>query len=351
MPGLNKSPIYRKFILERDRALEKILSNSNARITDYSRAAFREIESECALLCHRHEAKTYPQATRVLVHQLGDRVSHSFYYLGVLIHRELKNLMRRSYVLASVGEAEAIARATGSGKYKVDISRVKDVNQDRIQYNLNSVKYKILKAFEQGLVLEEPTAEIMDRVRKSFPKVNQYAKPLRVLKPLKESERDSKEDAAQGFVTDEEWGDVVKDYLSTYVPQYSSRGDYVVDVKQDSGEYEERYGWEIEAETNHAFVDQVRSGQNDTANENGYTDMVWIAILDDRTDECCAWRNGLTSSEIEAKLEDEYSDDESDAIVPPAHFNCRCALAPYTEEMGEPEKVDFSDFDEWLKNQ
>lgn len=351
MPGLNESPVYRKFIQERDKALEKILANSHARITDYSRAAFREIESECSLLCHRHESQTFPQATRVLVHQLSDRIAHSFYYLGILIHRELTALMRRSYVLSAVGEAEAIARATGDASYKVEAKNAKQVNQERIQYNLNLTRYKILKAFEQGLVLDESTSEIMDRVRKSFPVVNQYKKPPRVLKPLKESERDPIKDAAQGFVTDEEWQDVVNDYVTTYIPQYSQRGDYVVDVKQDSGEYEERYGWEIESETNHAFVDQVRSGQNETANQNGYTDMVWISILDDRTDDCCEWRNGLTSSEIEAKLEDEHSDDEYDGITPPLHFNCRCSMAPYTEELGEPEKVDFSDFDEWLKNQ
>lgn len=349
MPGLNASPKYRSFIQDRDRALEKILSNTHARITDYTSAALREIESEASLLCHRAEMATFKN-TRVLVAQLDERVGKVFYYLGLLITREINALLRRSYVLASVGEAEAIARAMGSAEYKVDSKNAKQTNPERIQYLLNQSRYKILKAFEQGIVLDENATEIMARVRGSFPEAKRYAKPPRTLKPLKESDRNPKADAARGFISDEDWQDVVHDYLKEYVPQYSQRGEYVTQWGKDD-EMEVRYGWEIEKETNHALVDQVRAGQNEIANQNGYTDMVWIAILDDRTDECCEWRNGLTSSEIEAKLESEHADDECDAIVPPAHFNCRCALAPYTEELGEPEKVDFADFDEWLKNQ
>ena len=354
MPGLNASPKYRAFIQDRDRALEKLLSNTHARITDYTSAALREIESECALLCHRRDMSTVSN-TRAIIHQLDERIQRAFHYLGILISREINALLKRSYVLAAVGEAEAIARATGSAEYKVEGKNAKQTNPERVQYILNLSRYKILKAFEQGIVLEETAAEIMERVRNSLPEAKQYRKPPRSLKPLKEAatpedERDPRKDAASGFVTDEDWQDVVYDYTRTYIPQYSQRGEYVTNWGKDD-EMEVRYGWEIESETNHALVDQVRSGQNEIAKQNGYTDMVWIAILDDRTDECCEWRNGLTSTEIEAKLEGEHADDDCDAIVPPAHFNCRCTLAPYTEEMGEPEKVDFSDFDEWLKNQ
>lgn len=350
MPGLNESPKYRKFITDRDKALEKILTNSHRRINDFTTLALREIEGEVSVLCIRHGATEFPQ-TKVLVEQLDARLKNVFYYLGVLISRELTNLMRRANVLAQVGEAEAIARTVGNATYNVNPGTSKVPNQNRIQYLLNSTRYKILKAFEQGLVIDESSNDVFNRVIKAFPPCERYSKPPRVLKKIKEAERSKRIDAANGFVTDEQWQDVVHDYLNEYVPQYSVRSpDRVMDIKQPSGEYEERYGWEIEKETNHAFIDQVRSGQNETANQNGYTDMVWISILDDKTDDCCEWRNGLTSSEIEAKLEGEHADDECDAIVPPAHFNCRCSLAPYTEDIGEPEKVDFSDFDEWLKN-
>jgi hypothetical protein len=352
MPGLNASPKYRSFIQDRDRALEKLLSNSHARITDYTNAALREIESEAALLCHRHASASFPQ-TRALVHQFDERISRVFYFLSTLITREINALMRRSYVLSCVGEAEAIARATGEAKYNVHGKDAKQANPERIQYLLNQARYKILKAFEQGIVLEETSTEIMERVKKAFPELKKYLKAPRQLKPLKESaaedERDPVKDAADGFISEEDWQDVVHDYLTEYVPQYSGRGETVGEFKGD--EYDARYGWEIESEANHAFVDQVRTGQNEIANQNGYTDMVWIAILDNKTDDCCEWRNGLTSSEIEASLEDEHADDDCDAIVPPAHFNCRCSQAPYTEDLGEPEKVDFSDFDAWLKDQ
>lgn len=349
MPALNQSPKYRAFILERDRALEKLLKNSHLRIADFTSTALREIEAEVALLSYRKKSMAFVP-NRTLTHQLDQRLVHVFYYLGLLISREISSLMRRSRVLASVGEAEAIARTTGKGTYEVKAGEPELFDNDRIQYNLNAQRYNILRAFEQGLVLEDSTDELMARVVKSFPEVKRYKKTPRILKPIKEAEQQKKSDASTGFVDEEAWNDMVNDYQKEYVPTQATRGpETVSDVKQDSGEHEEWYGWEVESQINHDFITQVRGGQNEIAKQNGYTDMVWIAILDDRTDDCCAWRNGLTSSEIEAKLEE--ADDDCDAIVPPAHFNCRCSFAPYTEELGEPEKVDFSAFDEWIKNQ
>lgn len=67
----------------------------------------------------------------------------------------------------------------------------------------------------------------------------------------------------------------------------------------------------------------------DAAKEMGIKDFVWIAILDDRTDECCWERSGKLTSEIEEMLASGKLDrDLCEAITPPAHPNCRCSLGP-----------------------
>jgi hypothetical protein len=139
---------------------------------------------------------------------------------------------------------------------------------------------------------------------------------------------------------------MVADYTDEYIPE-TRAPEFVYDVKQDSGEYEEWYGWEIEQEITNDFVTSVREGQETAAKENGVTDFVWIALLDSVTDDCCRWRHAKTSQEIIDELKDKHADDECKAVVPPAHFNCRCDLAPMVDMPDEP-PPDFGEFDKWL---
>jgi hypothetical protein len=76
--------------------------------------------------------------------------------------------------------------------------------------------------------------------------------------------------------------------------------------------------------------------------------MMWIAIIDDKTDDCCLKRDGLTSTQIEEKLRGEWEKDECQAKVTPAHFNCRCRMAPVSDDLPDQAPADFGGFDEWL---
>ena len=92
----------------------------------------------------------------------------------------------------------------------------------------------------------------------------------------------------------------------------------------------------------------------DAAQENGITDFVWIAVVDDKTDLCCLWRDGLLTSEIQAKLSEHADDDAGcdlggDGLVPPLHFNCRCSIAPATDAVPKKPDVDYQSFDQWLE--
>jgi len=152
---------------------------------------------------------------------------------------------------------------------------------------------------------------------------------------------------AQGFMDEELWNQLLEEYLTDYVPQYREPK-MIFDVEV-GGDTEEWYGWEIEQYVTHDFVDRVRKGQDEAAKQNGITDFMWIAVIDDKTDECCAWRDGLTSAQIEAKLP-QHKDDDCDAIVPPAHFNCRCTVAPMLDTMTDEPTVNVTEFEEWLNS-
>jgi hypothetical protein len=112
------------------------------------------------------------------------------------------------------------------------------------------------------------------------------------------------------------------------------------------------YGWELEQQLTHDFVKSVRDGQIDAANVNGINEFIWIAIIDQRTCElCCEWRSGLTTSEIEKTLADNPElKEHCDVVVPPAHFNCRCGIAPVAIDLEttDIQTTDAKEFDDWL---
>ncbi len=189
------------------------------------------------------------------------------------------------------------------------------------------------------------------RVASTFPKPKVVKRPKRVLPGLTEAAKKTPELLSVGIIDDAEWADILDDYNKTYVPKF--RGpESVLDFwpKKKSDDEEVWYAWELERDLTQEFVQNVRDGQIDAANENGIDDFVWIAVIDDVTDECCRWRDGLTTSEIQSQLKGAHRDDECRATAPPAHFNCRCTLAPMLREADlSPPESNLAEFDEWLK--
>lgn len=154
------------------------------------------------------------------------------------------------------------------------------------------------------------------------------------------------------------WNRVVHEYQNDYVPIDRSPENFInlkdpftsIPIKDDIPESDKIYAWELENEITNDFVKTVRDGQVSAANENGIDDFVWISILDDKTDECCQWRHGLLTGEIEDRLaKDDSLSEDCDAVVPPAHFNCRCTLAPASKDLQMVNNTDLNqEFDEWL---
>jgi len=269
-----------------------------------------------------------------------------------------RNLRRNAYALAHTGEAEAIGQATDrQTTYQLTADKLKAVEDgpsftggplaDRIQYAVNKLSNRIMQTLELAVLKDVTHQDMMDRLDRVLPKAKTMPKKktLKKMEQIQEADDLPKKvpDMSQGYIDDETWDQIVDAYKSEYVPSW--RGPKSVAEITDE---ETIYQWEVEKEMTHDFVVAVREGQIDAAKENGIQDYVWVAIVDKATDECCLWRDGLTTKEIEVELSTSRKDDDCQTIVPPAHFNCRCVLAPMVEEMPDRPESSEKEFEEWL---
>lgn len=356
---LTASPKYRAFIADRDRALEQIHRNTQVNISGIlNRALMSATGLVSAIYSRIPEGEFFTQLARNHMRMLEAHLETLLDYAANEIINEWMRMRRAVYVLAAASQTEAIAQAQGKplvlelGDVKLADVGGSDTHQDesfsaRVHLAMHRIKRKIIDAVEQARVLEEKLPEVVARVEKTFPKALAYKRHPRVLKPVKEADRNTpKADVAVVAVPDEEWDAMQSLYLQRNMP--SSRFfNEPIDVNIGDPETEIWYAWEIEKELTQDFIAKVHAGDIEAANQAGIKDFVWIAVIDDKTDACCLWRDGLTIAEIQSQLKGEHRDDECQTVVPPAHFNCRCRLAP----VGEVEDVppsNVKDFDEWL---
>jgi hypothetical protein len=355
---------YESFIKSRDEALESVLRK-------YQRAMDRSVdflkERVIEIIASQHLHGTDLQFMKRALSQLEQRLDREF----ETVERDVIVLLYRMrgtvFGLAHLGQAKALARTTGKDA-DYDLSHT--VLSEELSKHMRSggpvehrawmgferLKRKVVDAYQRGILFEETPEEIIDRAMEAFPRARKYKRVPKTLKhpTLKEAEGDTalsitkKSGTVFGTIAPDLWAQMVEDYLEDEIPFYPQR-----QPQSEETYYEEhgKYEWEVEREASQEFVDQVRRGEITAANKNGINDFVWLAVVDDRTDECCLVRDGLTVTEIEAALESgEIDKDHCDAITPPAHFNCRCRIVPMTDEIEalEPSQED-GDFDEWLR--
>lgn len=298
------------------------------------------------------------------------------------VYQETIRLRKLSWMLSHVAEAVVV-----SAIYKRDpvikanphdLQRLGDQDPQlfhRMQHQFNKLRNKLMVAVERSILQDEGVDKAVGRVYMALPPREKMTsiRKLKRLQKITEAEvpRDFEprgSDAiafASGKLYDwhfdkATWGKIQDEYEQEYLGVdrsplnvFDILNPYTDEsIRNDIPSNEAFYGWEVEQETTHDFVTAVRDGEITAARENGVDDFMWIAILDKKTCEvCCDWRDGLSSKEIEAKLADQPELAEScDAIVPPAHFNCRCRVAPFSESL-EPYEPDTDvELDEWLKS-
>lgn len=362
MKRASDNPQYRKFVGERDRALEKLLSNTQRAISDSLRAfLLRSVEiisAAYSLQSQSHGSMQISSLERVINDRVGGMVNH----YAAEIYEYSTKLRRTAYTLSYAGEVEALSRAMHKSlKAELtshDLSTIQHSKTGqgedmltRITLALNRIKRKMMDAVQLSIAMEETTPEMVERLLASLPKKRVVKVPRRTLKPVREADslQDKKSLSLDANISDDAWDQMVQDYQAEYIPNNRSP-ESVFDIDIAEPELEETYGWEIEQQVTDDFVSKVTDGLIDAASENGVTEFIWVAIMDQKTDECCAWRDGLLLSEIKAQAND-HADDDCEGDTPPLHFNCRCRIDPVSDDVKD-KAIDenLEDFDDWLNS-
>jgi hypothetical protein len=351
MPALTVVPKYRKFINDRDKALEKMLQNTLKRVSDISHGSFKNILSSITVSYGAiNDHNRFTSHARRILDALYATIDGEMRMLAHLLDRPIYDLRRAATTLAYAGELEAISRVVQvtSGQKNIARSPMVSTIADGAKCfaALTKIQGKIRDEIERGYVQAIPLDLVLKKVKTHLPKVLRYKKPPRELAPLKEAFTEEwAQDATLDFISEEDWRNVVSLYKDEYV---SKARDLAFDVEIGEPEAEEWYGWEIEQNIVHDFLYAVRDGGETAAEQAGIDDLLWVAILDDHTRPEHRLKSGLTSSEIEAKLDDEWADFDDQGTVAPSGFKCRCRSTPYVKDLPEVEPVNYKDFDEWL---
>lgn len=366
---LDLNPRYKNFINARDRVLEKLLANAQAETSDILNQSLQKVISIIAARYSQipeHEFFTN-NATRMLK-LLEGQIDDEFYHAAMQVYVRQIKMRKRAYILSALGETEAIGRTLEkptkiqlTNEKLLDVQLSKKDGEDlvkRIRLGFNRLKRDIMDALELSRVQELPLGDAIKKVIAVFPKVKATVRPPNELARITEADApyskldERKKVASVDSMSPDEWEDTVQDYKSDYLPKsrfYNEPMDWT-----EGDERSITYSWEVEQQLTDDFVSQVRDAQAEAgkqAKEQGISDFVWIAVIDDKTDECCSSRDGLTTEEIEAQMESGKLDaDLCDASTPPAHFGCRCRLAPIADakEVPEENQFDYEGFKEWL---
>lgn len=363
-PGtLFESSKYKSFISDRDKALEQIHQHAQ---TDVSRILFdalSQIEgavSKLALQSNKNVLNMFG-----LSMSLEERTLEAFTNIIYPIVHRIQRMRRATFTLSNLGELEAIGLATKRTKvqsahdFKMKLRKqetspilMDEALEERVWIALMKMRSDILDAFRLALIQKLEPLQILQKTKAAFPGVVQYRQPPRALKPIREAtsykfDANGLKEISVDFVDPEDWDQMVDSYKDTELPPSRFDTENLTDEEAKTL----NYNWEIEQAMTDDFVQQVRDGQVDAANELGIEDFVWVAIIDNKTcDVCCLPRNGMTTTEIEAALESgDLDKDECDAVTSPAHPWCRCQMAPVAST-DEVEGPDWKSFGEWLNS-
>jgi len=363
---LNEVPAYRRFIQERDRAIEALFNRAMNEQNDLLRGALSQV---VGMMLSQFPSIVGSSNVTPALRSMDAMTSDIFTDLAHKLANIQSRMMAQAFLLAAVGEAEAMGRAQAKpmkadfkAEYPSQNSRGEPL-WGRARASLQKIHRNLMDSFEAAVWIEDDLEGLKRRLAMALPKRYPALRPPKVLKSIKEAGYEGDPSRlglqpfefgdkgavhmTQGFFSDDEWADLVDSITSEYIVAY--RGpEEVLGLKTIEGK-PVRYAWEYEQDQAHELVRQVTQGTNEAARRNGITSFVWIAVIDEKTDECCEWRDGLLVEEIADALQNEHSDDECQAFAPPAHFNCRCRLAPVIDEEGiEPPPSNLPEFDEWL---
>lgn len=362
---LTESPRYEDFIKQRDTALEKILTKYLHQVTGIVNALQTRSEEIASHIGTKAMGREHAKSNRS---QFEQRLAPFFDLAAMRATALVKSLRRTTYALSYLGQAEAIGRALGKTQ-KAPITK-QDIDQhshkktslgSKIDFHVDLIFHRLLRdvvdAYQMSQAQESPIEETLARIRRAFPSSKKVKKVRAPMAKMQEAGKLKNETEYQQLtikstgMTESEWQDILDDYLDKEIPEDRAPYSTIFAPATDEGPEVEVYEWQFEGDVTNEFVQSVRDGENDAANENGINDFQWIAIIDKVTDECCSSRDGMTTTEIEAALASGDLDaDLCDAVTPAAHPWCRCRVAPMTDDMPDVPPSDQGSYDDWLNN-
>jgi hypothetical protein len=363
MKNLSQSSRYKKFTHDRDAASELILQNTHRRITEILDHAFSELI--VMVKTYYPDSLKHYKPLRLKLQFFDELFDRTLHPLGDLISREIIRMRYKVLTLAYHSENEAIRQSASpqsfpklspSDLHTLCQNQFKDVS-NQITLELARLRHSLSAKIGISLMNDEPTEKAVGRVFAALPKKKPLPDKLH-LKRVKHIEAPRPPQIFTQFLDKALAEQIINDYTSKYI--FTDRSpENVFDIinpftdTRYINKYQSKdavYGWQVEQEITHDFVSQVRSGQIAAARDAGIKDFMWLAVLDSKTCEmCCAWRDGLTSSEILDKLnKDKDLKAACSALVPPAHMNCRCTPVPATDDIEYDLSDDAKDFHEWL---
>ncbi len=348
---------YTDFITARDRALEAILARAQGRIGLILEDVFDSIRKQAPYFYQQKLRFPYDRRVTQSFAQFVDmRLADAFIPVLSIYSR----LISSAKLLAFAGEFEALGRLRQKQKVvRAPDSPLTMVTSDGkrlpayVEYILSRLKTKITQAFDLSALSEETAEAFAERLERAFPE-RRDTKRRGLTRPnpkLLEVGKKATKNFTVFQVDDQEWQNIVDEVMGKITDFDRAIGKsrrLSTVASEELFDKQIAYKWELEKLVTEEFVQSVRQGQVEAAKEMGVKDFIWIAVIDDRTDECCAKRDGLLVSEIKERLGAEWEGDDCEAHVPPAHPNCRCTIAPVLTEEPVSEGISTKDFDEWL---
>lgn len=224
---------------------------------------------------------------------------------------------------------------------------------DRVVYYLNQIDRRLVSLAELAKLKEQPLT--FEEIQSAFPKLQRTARaPFRRLAEAKHAVAKPKPQMTTNTVTEPEWADVLSDYQDKYIPV--NRGPDAIDPDQIltadpnqwlSNYHDATYNWELESDVTNDFVETVRAGENDAAEQNGISDFVVVSVIDNKTCQNCCGDYGC--EDFDGKLVSEVSAMTKGAQKsPPYHFNCRCSSEPAGDDMPDQPLSNAGSFQDWL---
>lgn len=336
---------YRRFTDARNRALERMLNRYRLEISDEIRPAFLCM-AQVYIGGHAHPGfldHVIGNAAR-RVNDIVDRMRHNVYAMTVASSGEVFGRI--------TGKSGPITHRKAHDKSHLPLLAGGSVYARTVHY-LNKIRRKLDSVSELAKVKGQQLT--LEEIFAAFPKL----KPIKqkpMLQRMTESEKPegAPENLTVDTISDDDWERILSDYLHEYVP--TNRGPEAVLSDEDMASqgaspdyYGKTYQWELEGDVTHDFVQTVRAGENDAAEQMGITDFIVVSVIDNKTCEGCCGDfgcvdfDGHTITEIVRMTNGQYK-------APPYHFCCRCGIEPVGDDLPDVPQSNKGEFDEWLNS-